>query len=393
MTTRTSSFLGRRSRSPRPRRGAFAGPALLERLEQRLAPAVFTVTTTDDNGDDVNPPPGSLRAAILGVNASVDAENTINFAIPGAGLQTIAVTGTGLPDHRQDGDHRRLHPARLRLRCPADPAGRDRHDPGHVRPDPRRRQRLPDPRAEHRQLRRRPAGCRHPDHRRVEQPRPGQLHRHRRRRHRGPGEPPGRAASRRARPATSSARTATGWPTPRGQPHLREPQRGDLRQRQREPRGGEPHRHQCRRHGDPGQPHPRRARLPGDRQHHRHERRRGVRRPGGQPHLREPRATGSRSPAPARPATASPATASARTSPAPCPCPTRAAWSSPGVRRTTSSARRRRVGRCGRGQHHRLQLAGRGGGPRRQLDRQPDLSQQHLRQRQPRRHRPGSATA
>ena len=99
MTTLTSHSLARRSHRSRSRRRAFAWTALVERLEERLAPAVFTVTTTADNGDDVNPPPGSLRAAIVGVNASLDAENTIDFAIPGSGLQTIPVTGDGgLPD-------------------------------------------------------------------------------------------------------------------------------------------------------------------------------------------------------------------------------------------------------------------------------------------------------
>jgi titin len=61
----------------------------VEWLEQRLAPAAFLVTTTGDNGNDTTPTPGSLRAAIVGVNASADPSNTINFNIPGSGVQTI----------------------------------------------------------------------------------------------------------------------------------------------------------------------------------------------------------------------------------------------------------------------------------------------------------------
>ena len=96
---RSGSPSGQRRRSPRRPPAAGALRWAVERLEQRLAPATFLVTTTADNGDNVNPPPNSLRAAILGVNASLDADNTINFDIPGTGLQTIAVTGDGgLPD-------------------------------------------------------------------------------------------------------------------------------------------------------------------------------------------------------------------------------------------------------------------------------------------------------
>ena len=41
----------------------------LEQLENRLAPAAFIVTTGGDNGDDANPMAGSLRAAIMAVDA------------------------------------------------------------------------------------------------------------------------------------------------------------------------------------------------------------------------------------------------------------------------------------------------------------------------------------
>lgn len=52
--------------------------------------ATFTVTSTGDNG------PGSLRQAILDANANPGAD-TINFNIPGSGVQTIAPTSV-LPD-------------------------------------------------------------------------------------------------------------------------------------------------------------------------------------------------------------------------------------------------------------------------------------------------------
>jgi hypothetical protein len=68
-----------------PLRRAAVRPRI-ERLEDRFAPAVFTVTTTDDNGG-VNPAPfagtGTLRQAILDANASAGAD-TIQFALPDA---------------------------------------------------------------------------------------------------------------------------------------------------------------------------------------------------------------------------------------------------------------------------------------------------------------------
>jgi hypothetical protein len=54
----------------------------LERLEDKLAPAVFTVTNTFDVG------PGSLRQAILDANANQALDNIV-FDIPGAGVHTI----------------------------------------------------------------------------------------------------------------------------------------------------------------------------------------------------------------------------------------------------------------------------------------------------------------
>ena len=58
-------------------------------LEDRSTPALFTVTTTADNGA------GSLRAEILAANGTPGAD-TIHFAIPGAGVRTIT-PATPLP--------------------------------------------------------------------------------------------------------------------------------------------------------------------------------------------------------------------------------------------------------------------------------------------------------
>jgi hypothetical protein len=75
--------------TPRPRRGRFR-PGL-ECLEGRCVPAVFLVTNTLDAG------PGSLRQAILDSNATAG-PNTIDFAIPGGGVQKILVGSmTGMP--------------------------------------------------------------------------------------------------------------------------------------------------------------------------------------------------------------------------------------------------------------------------------------------------------
>src|SRR5207237_1057837 len=60
----------------------------LVQLEDRNAPAVFTVTTVLDDGDNNAPTAGSLREAILKANATAGADG-ITFAIPGAGVQVI----------------------------------------------------------------------------------------------------------------------------------------------------------------------------------------------------------------------------------------------------------------------------------------------------------------
>jgi uncharacterized repeat protein (TIGR01451 family) len=48
----------------------------------------FSVTTTDDNGDNASPTPGSLRKAILDANANPGAD-IIDFSIPGFGTKII----------------------------------------------------------------------------------------------------------------------------------------------------------------------------------------------------------------------------------------------------------------------------------------------------------------
>jgi hypothetical protein len=63
----------------------------LVRLEDRTAPAVFTVTTTDDNGNDLGPTAGSFREAILNANATAGADSIV-FSVGGAGVRTIALT-------------------------------------------------------------------------------------------------------------------------------------------------------------------------------------------------------------------------------------------------------------------------------------------------------------
>src|SRR5437868_5394844 len=99
----------KQARRPAPRR-RHRTLLRVEGLEDRLAPAVITVTTT---ADDVSTGNGavSLREAITAINAGSTTDkdikaqlaknsttfghnDTINFAIPGAGLRTIQV-GSG----------------------------------------------------------------------------------------------------------------------------------------------------------------------------------------------------------------------------------------------------------------------------------------------------------
>ena len=56
----------------------------LEFMEDRTLLSTFLVNTTVDSG------PGSLRQAILNSNAAASGTSTIDFAVPGQGVQTIA---------------------------------------------------------------------------------------------------------------------------------------------------------------------------------------------------------------------------------------------------------------------------------------------------------------
>ena len=71
-------------------RGARRNRLRFEWLEDRTLLASFIVSNTADSG------PGSLRQAILDSNAATKQTNTIDFAIPGSGVQTIAPL-TALP--------------------------------------------------------------------------------------------------------------------------------------------------------------------------------------------------------------------------------------------------------------------------------------------------------
>jgi hypothetical protein len=70
------------------RKGRACARPRLEVLEDRLVPATFTVETKFDNGSNIAPLDKSLRWAILGVDSSTDAQNTINFNL-GNGAQRV----------------------------------------------------------------------------------------------------------------------------------------------------------------------------------------------------------------------------------------------------------------------------------------------------------------
>jgi hypothetical protein len=84
----TLSRMVARKASPR-RRPAFRRHRL-EALEGRNLLSAYLVTTTADSG------PGSLRDAINQANADSQALSTIDFSIPGSGVQTIS-PATDLP--------------------------------------------------------------------------------------------------------------------------------------------------------------------------------------------------------------------------------------------------------------------------------------------------------
>src|SRR4051812_28092168 len=79
--------LARHTAGTRPCQPARFRPHI-EALEDRTVPSTFSVVTAADNGDDVSPVAGSLRAAILSANAhpnNIEFRDRITFAIPGAG--------------------------------------------------------------------------------------------------------------------------------------------------------------------------------------------------------------------------------------------------------------------------------------------------------------------
>src|SRR5262249_41118131 len=82
---------GNPSRVARSRPAARRRPAI-EGLEDRTVPSTFLVTNTGDNGG-VNPAvgagTGTLRQAIVDVNADTGGQDTIRFSIQGLGVQTI----------------------------------------------------------------------------------------------------------------------------------------------------------------------------------------------------------------------------------------------------------------------------------------------------------------
>ena len=78
--------MNRRPLVRRARRRLF--PLQFEAMESRLLLAIL-VTTAADNGDNLNPTPGSLRQAILDANAAT-VPATIDFQIGSGGFQTIS---------------------------------------------------------------------------------------------------------------------------------------------------------------------------------------------------------------------------------------------------------------------------------------------------------------
>jgi hypothetical protein len=66
----------------------------MERLESRRLLATFAVTNTLDNGSNVSPIPGSLRAAIVNSNQATPGPNNVVFAIPAS---TAANLDTPVP--------------------------------------------------------------------------------------------------------------------------------------------------------------------------------------------------------------------------------------------------------------------------------------------------------
>src|SRR5262245_27472607 len=102
----------RRPASPRAVRPRRAFRPALEQLEDRRTPApmMFTVTNTGDLDMHGQPVPGSLRQAILDANrhalqevfmGETPGQDTINFNISGARVQTISPTAALPPIQRK----------------------------------------------------------------------------------------------------------------------------------------------------------------------------------------------------------------------------------------------------------------------------------------------------
>src|SRR5271166_808204 len=81
--------MNRRRLVRRARRGLF--PLQFEAIERRLLLTTFVVTSTADSG------PGTLRQAILDVDADSTPGDTIDFSIASAGVQIIYPL-SALPD-------------------------------------------------------------------------------------------------------------------------------------------------------------------------------------------------------------------------------------------------------------------------------------------------------
>jgi hypothetical protein len=81
--TPPSGFQGDTTLSMGAQSDGAAGPVQAQ-VSLLVTDGLFRVTTTADSG------PGSLRQAILDSNAATGGTNTIDFALPGTGLQTIA---------------------------------------------------------------------------------------------------------------------------------------------------------------------------------------------------------------------------------------------------------------------------------------------------------------